>query len=308
MSTSTITEGQQAMPVSVAAAPFTRILIATDGLPRSDVAVTLARDLARRDRAEVDIAIVYESIALHSAAFISAVSLEQIEHRVMSELREFVHNQRMRTDTLRDSWIVRVESGYVPETIEQLASEGDHELVVIGLGKHGAAERYIGPETALQLMRRMREPVLAVASGHGALPRRVLLAVDFSESSVCAGRNAVRLLGTNGGTLVLAHVTPRVPVPHGGLQSSEEFFAAELSRQFDELERALGVPDEMIVTRVTLHGDPAAELLRFARENEIELIATGSHGRSAVGRMILGSVSTRLVRGSSCSVLVTRGS
>jgi nucleotide-binding universal stress UspA family protein len=307
MSTSTLTSRQQATPAPGAAARFSRILIATDGFPRSDVAVLLARDLARRDGAEVDIATVYESIALHSAAFISAVSLEQIESRVVSELREFIHSQRARTDTLRDSWIVRVEVGHVPEMIQLLASEGDRELVVVGLGQHSLTDRYIGPETVLQLMRLMREPVLAVAPGHEQLPRRVMLAVDFSEPSLFAGRSALRLLGTGGGTLVLAHVTPRVPVPHGGLQSSDEFFAAELAQRFDTFERALGVPDEMIVTRVMLHGDPATELLRYARENEIELIATGTHGRSAVGRMILGSVSTRLVRGSSCSVLVTRG-
>jgi hypothetical protein len=59
----------------------------------------------------------------------------------------------------------------------------------------------------------------------------------------------------------------------------------------------------MTVQKVLLQGDPATELLAFAASVNADLIATGSHGHGFVTRMLIGSVTTRLVRCSTCSVL-----
>jgi hypothetical protein len=59
----------------------------------------------------------------------------------------------------------------------------------------------------------------------------------------------------------------------------------------------------MIVQRVLLQGDPATELLAFAASVNADMIATGSHGHGFVARMLVGSVTTRILRCSTCSVL-----
>jgi nucleotide-binding universal stress UspA family protein len=53
-----------------------------------------------------------------------------------------------------------------------------------------------------------------------------------------------------------------------------------------------------------LDGDPALQLLRLAERIGAELIAAGSHGAGFFGRILMGSVSTRLVRRATCAVLV----
>jgi nucleotide-binding universal stress UspA family protein len=53
-----------------------------------------------------------------------------------------------------------------------------------------------------------------------------------------------------------------------------------------------------------LHGEPGDELVAFAEQHHIDMIATGAHGRSAMGRLALGSVSTKVVRAARCAVLV----
>ena len=58
------------------------------------------------------------------------------------------------------------------------------------------------------------------------------------------------------------------------------------------------------VEYVLLHGDPAHEIIAFAEQMGIDMIAAGTHGRSALGRLVLGSVSTKLVRTAKCWVLV----
>jgi len=65
----------------------------------------------------------------------------------------------------------------------------------------------------------------------------------------------------------------------------------------------LRVPTGMTVQRVLLQGDPATELLAFATSVNADLIATGSHGYGFVARMLIGSVTTRILRCSTCSVL-----
>jgi hypothetical protein len=53
-----------------------------------------------------------------------------------------------------------------------------------------------------------------------------------------------------------------------------------------------------------LDGEPAHELMAFAAEFKADLVAAGAHGRSVLGRLVLGSVSSKLVRTAHCWVLV----
>jgi hypothetical protein len=65
----------------------------------------------------------------------------------------------------------------------------------------------------------------------------------------------------------------------------------------------LSIPDGIVVQRILLQGDPATELLAFAASVNADLIATGSHGHGFVTRMLVGSVTTRILRCATCSVL-----
>ena len=74
-----------------------------------------------------------------------------------------------------------------------------------------------------------------------------------------------------------------------------------------ELDKAEDVPDN---TEIFLHariGAPTKELLNLAVESDADLIVVGTHGRTGVQRMLLGSVAERVVRYATCPVLVARG-
>ena len=75
---------------------------------------------------------------------------------------------------------------------------------------------------------------------------------------------------------------------------------ARLEELADELRTVAGVDPR---TRVAT-GDPAQAALQLAQETGAELLAVGSHGHGFFTRMLLGSTSTRLLRGASCAVLV----
>ena len=62
--------------------------------------------------------------------------------------------------------------------------------------------------------------------------------------------------------------------------------------------------DEWGGTRTVVVGRPAAEIVRFAREHEADLIVMGTHGYGSVKRLLLGSVADQVIRQAACPVLV----
>jgi nucleotide-binding universal stress UspA family protein len=125
--------------------------------------------------------------------------------------------------------------------------------------------------------------------------------VDFSETSLRAARLALELAAPNA-TIYLVHVAPR----DAALNEWSAFGASYKDDAGDALHKmreSLRVPAGVAVQRILLQGDPATELLAFATNVKADLIATGSHGHGFVARMLVGSVTTRILRCATCSVL-----
>jgi hypothetical protein len=76
-----------------------------------------------------------------------------------------------------------------------------------------------------------------------------------------------------------------------------------VEEQLAAVARRLAVPTGVTLTRVAIGGRPASELLDYAARVGADLIATGSHGRGFVARAILGSVTTKLLRSTTCAML-----
>ena len=90
--------------------------------------------------------------------------------------------------------------------------------------------------------------------------------------------------------------------------ASEEWYDREKEQAeqlFDSLEQDLG-PDERTVERVIEVGKPTRVIVEYAAENDIDQIVMGSHGRSGVTRILLGSVAETVVRRSPVPVTVVR--
>jgi nucleotide-binding universal stress UspA family protein len=211
--------------------------------------------------------------------------------------------QRDRTHPGIKEWPFTVDVGERVDAILAHAVSRNASLILLGLGAHGVGARLRQRETALRVIRAAGKPVLAVPSDAWGVPHSVLAAIDFTASSELAAKAAVELLGGEG-TLYLAHVTPRVPIPQGDPRTWGEITTTAVLPKLEAVGRRLDVPPGLHVEYVLLHGDPAHELNAFADERHVDLIAAGTHGRSALGRLVLGSVSTKLVRTATCGVLV----
>ena len=139
--------------------------------------------------------------------------------------------------------------------------------------------------------------------------KHILLPTDFSEPSLRATQYAVDLAKRFVATLHVLHVIedPVIYVPmfeSFPLPSREEFETYAQTR----LENWI-LPDDAEAIDVEtqwVHGRPFVEIIRAAREQPIDLIVLGTHGRSAPAQLLLGSVAEKVVRKAPCPVLTVR--
>ena len=269
------------------------LLIATDGRPAADGAIIVGRSIAHRDGEPQEL--------------VAVEALERLSERpggtiIQHDLPLRLAQQRARTtDVARDSWPLSIAYGSPDATIAELADHTQRRLIVLGLHVHPRRDRWLGRETVLRVMQRANCPVLAVDSNRRTIPRRTLLAIDFSPSSIAAAAEALRVVGDTG-LVYFVHVIPRTAIPFdAGVQP---IYEPDVRMRLALVERGLDIPPNVDTRIAVLRGDPAKELLAFAEQEGMELIATGSHGQSALRGPVIGSVPTALVRAARCSVLV----
>jgi nucleotide-binding universal stress UspA family protein len=272
------------------------IIIATDGRTQSDSALVVGRLFAESPDALRVMTVIRAMPIIPDAQLPVSPDLEAARR---AEARRDVGTQMVRTwDEEHD---FQLAEGDTATVITRAAHSIGATMIVSGLGRHRVTDRVFGDETALRLIRMADVPVFAAADGLTHAPRRIVVAVDFSETSLRAARLALDLAAANA-TIYLAHVAPRDSSLYdwkGWGSSYKQDAGGALQKTRDQLR----VPKDITVQKVLLQGDPATELLAFAASVNADLIATGSHGHGFVARMLIGSVTTRIVRCSTCSVL-----
>jgi len=198
---------------------------------------------------------------------------------------------------------VTVRVGDPALTIVRTAVERDAQLIALGLRQHSTLDRLFRDQTALRVMRLSPVAVLAVTPLLATVPRRILVGMDFSRASVRVARTAAQLLPT-GGTLLVAHAQPDAGPASSETEGAHLIYARGISASFARLRHDLGMPRDVHIEPVILHGPAAPELLSLADRSAADVIAVGSHRRPALDRVLLGSVTAAIARAARCSMLV----
>ena len=290
-----------------ATVPGRIVLVATDDTPASAPALRIAAALADGGAAIHALHVVDTRSApmpppLDAAiAFTDAAYGEAFREQREKELRTAV------SATLGRSidWPTNVALGVPSYVIVREARRLNADLIVLGLRRHNAVQRAAGDETTLHVMRAAPCPVIGATELLAGLPRRVLVAVDFSRASLEAARAADHLVGKNG-TLVLAYVAPaEVDVPDNGERVIHELGVDAAFKWFrSELGRAADAPIEQVKLRRWTTARVAEVLLSYAEGAKADMIALGSMRHGRVERWILGSVTTDIARDGSRPMLV----
>jgi nucleotide-binding universal stress UspA family protein len=143
--------------------------------------------------------------------------------------------------------------------------------------------------------------------------QRITYATDFSPSSLAAFSHALQLARVTGAELTLLHVlpalTPFVDLGYVPQQTWSEFDAtmrAKASQEMNGLVRRAADAGVRATPSILGPGLPADEIVLAAQAAKTDVLVLGTHGRTGVARLLLGSVAARVVATASCPVLTVR--
>lgn len=202
----------------------------------------------------------------------------------------------------------RLADGHAAKEILKVAADIDAGLIVIGThGRSGLGRLLLG-SVAENVFRGAACPVLAVKTGP-VVPtiRTILFPTDLSESSESALGVAFSLARDYRARLIVLHVAsfgqtfPYTEFERTLKQSSV------YRRELEDKLRHCQKPDCNAEFRLE-QGDPAEQIIRVAQEARCDLIVMGSHGRTGLSRLLMGSVAEKTLRSASCPVLLVKHS
>jgi nucleotide-binding universal stress UspA family protein len=237
--------------------------------------------------------------------------------------QRFMDTARREIDHLLEGAGVEYEAlvtiGNTTDEISRLAREHIADIVITAThGRSGLKRFFLGSVTE-RLMRILPCPLLVLrgteeladASAPKGFPfRRILVGCDFSRDAEAALEYSLGLAREFESQLHLVHVVE----PSGYRdflriqQEKAEEFKKDLYKGVEEKLDALVPHSELdrsrLYTRI-FTGKPYAELIRYAKETEIDLIALGIRGHGMVEELLVGSTTDRVIRQSPCPVLST---
>lgn len=308
------------------------ILVPLDGSRFSEHAIPPAVSIARRGSATVELVLVYERLTsstrlgvrpLPTTPAAGALALEPRVERDGSE--RFEAYLRAMADTVRSQsgvvTVAKVLDGPVVETLVTHVSQSPVDLVVMTTrGRSGLSRALLG-SVADGLVRHVSVPLLLLKPGAtgGATTvahrfERVLIPIDGSPLSEAVVEPAIDVAGD----LEVAYTLVRVIEPMTSLAIASFGDVADLEREEDARQERRTLADvELVAQRLRargldarghalIHGDPARAILDYASESGADLIAMATHGHGGLRRLVIGSVSTKVMVGSDTAVLLYR--
>jgi nucleotide-binding universal stress UspA family protein len=289
---------------------FKKLLCPLDFSPGSQHTVRVAARMTREADAELELVHVWQQ---PSGAFSGeyAIPDDVIQRMVDDEQRRLT----TATSEVARLGIQRATSRLlrgVPwdQIVEAARADPAVGLIVMGTHGHSALARVLLGSVVEQVVRHAPCSVLVVREGREDRPyRNVLCPIDFSEDSSHAVDRAAELTAQGGAGITLLHVI-EPPTAFTGVFEAGSYLEPlgrqvthELARWASTLAKRVPVPVNTAIrigrpgvqTLAVLDGDPT-----------FDLVIIGSHGRTGITRILLGSVAEKVLRHAACPVLVVR--
>jgi nucleotide-binding universal stress UspA family protein len=292
--------------------PFESILFAADFSENSREAFTIACSLALEKKTKMVVLHVVEPdwipvepvyLGQASVQYYREGPTETRQQALERKLCEFYAPSHALDLTYE------IREGEVAPEILRMAQELESSLIVMGTHGRTGLRRLLTGSVAIAVLRGAHRPVLALRAAlapRTAEPFKLILhPTDFSTGSEYALKVARSLARDLGARLALLHVAP-IPV------YGEGTMAAELDPEgywetLEEIRNRVDGPDLKYQAESHLaRGDATEEIIRIADELGCGLIVMGTHGRTGLGRLLMGNVAESVLPRAHCPVLVVK--
>ncbi len=285
---------------------YDRILVAVDGSEPANAAFDHALDVASDCGADVRALYVADT----NRDSVTTVGTD-VRDALEEEGEDVIESARERAAVRDVPFTGEIVQGEPGDAILSAVEERSADLVALGTSGKGAIRRFLLGSVAEHVIRRADVPVLSVRADEDVRIEHpydsILVPTDGSEHASRAMKRAVELARRHDATL---HVLSVVDVMAVGVDVRADLLIDQLEERAREaVEDAGAEAGEAGVDVVTdtIVGSIPREIRSYAEENEIDLLAMGTHGRRGVDRVLLGSVTERVLRTAPAPVLTVRG-
>lgn len=296
-----------------------RVLVAVDGSAPAGRAVELVANIAWPAGTEV---LAVEAVETGAGLFggpwpaVAMFQADSLEAEIRAEAQLTVAEARGRLARPGLTAEGAVLRGRAATAIVERARGMRADLVVVGSRGHGTIETMLLGSVSAEVVDHAPAPVL-VARGVGI--GRVVLAFDGSPCAARAAELVCRwpiFAGSSVRVVSVADVEvpwwTGFPEPNSPQLIPIYLDAADAARrQHEQLAREMTAQLQAAGLRAEAdrrEGDAATEILAAARESKADLIVLGTHGRTGLARLVLGSVARNVIQHAGCSVLVVHES
>ncbi|HSA79075.1 MAG TPA: universal stress protein [Nitrospirota bacterium] len=282
---------------------YRKILVAVDSSESSRNALHQAFKLANEEKCWITVTSVvppYEGeIEILGIKDIRAALRKPCED-ALAEVQNIARTERMLVKTV-------CEEGEVYERIVDLADAENCDVIVMGRRGLRRIERTLIGSVTARVIGHTQRDVLVVPNGTTVGWKTIVLATDGSKYSAAAAERAIAFAKSYGGALkvlsvvdVPAEFYAEAPKAVEDLVRKAKGFVADVKKQAE----AAGVPAETYVGEAEAY----QAVNNLAHEQKADMIVLGSHGRTGLRRLLMGSVTEAVIGHASCPVLVVKSS
>ncbi len=285
-----------------------RILLSTDGSEFSEGAVREAIKLAKKCSSRLSIITVLETNPEFTAI---APQITERAEKTAREKLEAVKQRAVKEGVECDIIIREGESSY--QYIVDEAAKTKSTMIVMGRrGRTGLKRLMMGSVTARVIG---HAPCSVLVVPRAAQPefKNIVVATDGSTYSVAAAAEAIGLAKRNNGSLTVVSAVPSelaTPTDIDFTMNQKELIADKEMHQAEKNAKVVkeaAQKEGVAVRAFVMSGKPSEAIIQTAQEKNADLIVLGSHGRTGVERLLMGSVAERVIVLASCAVLVVKG-
>lgn len=280
------------------------ILAATDLTGGADAVIRGAAALATLTGAELH---VLHGLELHTLPYLDLQASREMFDGWIEAASEALNDQLRRalpTHASPATSVLLVDSPH--RAILRRARELSAELIVLGPHRLDRLTTSVLGTTADRVVRTAEVPCLILREPLALPLRRVVVAIDLSEPARGALDRAIRWaeafaapgaeIGLPAVELRVIHIIPRLARVEGtGVRRA--VVGPQLSDEVTQALARCGAGSQLELREEVLWGDdPAEEIVRYAREEQADMLVLGTHGYGAVRRMLIGSVASAVAR------------
>ncbi len=290
-----------------------RILVATDFSEYSKVALDLCLGASKCMKTKLYVLHTIEKFPHDYVHLLSSTThsnmKQKLEEEAMGKIKAMLPKELLESENIVP--IVRFGKPFLE--IIKIAKEKDVDLMVIGTHGRAGVDRVILGSVAERVVRKAGCSVMVVRSKKYVGFKRIIVPIDFSDCSRKALEHATATARAHNSKLTILHVYEESFIePYVRAANSEEE-AEEIIKEIEQVNESKY--DEFLNTidlsgveyeKLLKKGIPETEIVAIAMEQQANLIVMGTHGRSGIKHILVGSTAEEVVRNVPCDIIVVK--